>query len=368
MTSNKLRVGIIGIGFYSAAAHVPQLRATGRAEVVAIARRTPERLNLIQKELGIAEAYTDWREMLDKCELDAVVVSTPHNQHVAPTVAALERGLHVLLEKPAADTIDGALQIAEAAEKSGKIVTVGVNSRGTPVWRGVHNAVRSGAIGSLRQINFVCGLDARLFRQRVREAEWIQKMRESSDMMRVLVNDFVAPTHWRRDVTQMGGDIMMDVGAHAVDVMLWLAGSRPMDVVAFKPHKGPDSTTILNVQVRLANDVLLAITFNDCVNEGDAEFGVYGVARTTALGDCGWLTVDSSTWGVQSAKEAWLERDGGREALQLEGEEISPAAAFVATVLDGAPNLCTAQEGAQTVALIQSAYRSAAEGKIVTLR
>jgi len=51
-----------------------------------------------------------------------------------------------------------------------------------------------------------------------------------------------------------------------------------------------------------------------------------------------------------------------REAIQVEGQDVHPAETFVATVLDGAPNLCTAGEGPQTVALIQSAYRSAVGG------
>jgi predicted dehydrogenase len=184
-------------------------------------------------------------------------------------------------------------------------------------------------------------------------------------MMRGLVDDWMAPTHWQRDGEQMGGDIFAGVCAHAVDAMLWLAQSRPVEVVGFKPRNDVSSSAILTAQARLANDVLLSITFTDRINEGDSEFGFYGNARTTVIGDCGMLFVDSSAWGVQSAKEAWLERNGVRELVPVEGPEISPAAAFVASVLDGVPNLCNAEEGAQTVALIQSAYRSAAEGRIV---
>ncbi len=117
MSTDKLRVGVIGAGFYATIAHIPALRATGRADVVAVSRRNPDRLALIQKELDIPAGYTDWREMLDKSALDAVVVTTPHNLHVAPALAALDCGLHVLLEKPAADTIEGAQTLAAAVRK-----------------------------------------------------------------------------------------------------------------------------------------------------------------------------------------------------------------------------------------------------------
>src|SRR5688500_11222650 len=100
MADRKLRVGIIGIGHFAVSSHVPNLRATGRAEVVAAARRNADRLALAKRDLDIPATYTDWREMLASEVLDAVVVCTPHNQHVEPALAALDRGLHVLLEKP----------------------------------------------------------------------------------------------------------------------------------------------------------------------------------------------------------------------------------------------------------------------------
>lgn len=363
--TNKLRVGVIGAGLAAEWTLIPQLRATNRVEVVAIVRRTPERLYALQKSLGVPEAYTDWREMLDKSRLDAVVICTPHNAHVAPAVAALNRGLHVFLEKPAADTIDGALQIAEAAEKSGRVLTVGVNSRVSPVWRGVRSAVHAGNIGSLRQINLVWAIDGRWTRQQVSEAEWIKNKRAESELQNALVDDWMWAANWRRDPTQMGGDMLMDSGAHAVDLLLWIANAKPTEVVAFKPQHIAGSTAAINLQARLANDVLMSITFTDCINEGDSEWNAYGVGRTTLLGDRGVITIDSTSLGVQSAKEAWMERNGVREQVPNEGEWIDTPAAWVNTILDGAPNLCSAEEGAQSVALIQSAYRSASERQIV---
>lgn len=102
MTRQKLRIGVIGIGWYAGTALIPRMRETGRAEIVAISRRNPGRLAQAQAELNVPAGYSDWREMLDKTELDAVVVSTPPNAHAEPTVARLERGLHVFVEKPIA--------------------------------------------------------------------------------------------------------------------------------------------------------------------------------------------------------------------------------------------------------------------------
>src|SRR5438445_192733 len=115
MSPDKLRVGIIGIGFFALASHVPNLRATGKTELVAISRRNPARLAMAKEALNVDRAYTDWREMLDREMLDAVIVCTPHNAHLEPTVAALERGLHVLVEKPIAVTTRDAGAMIRAA-------------------------------------------------------------------------------------------------------------------------------------------------------------------------------------------------------------------------------------------------------------
>ena len=126
MADQKFRVGIIGMGLYAATEHVPMLRETGRVEIVAASRRDAKRLELARRKLSIPQTFTDWREMLDKTELDAVVVATPHDTHLEPTLAALDRGLHVLLEKPLATSIADASAILNAVRKSDRVVMMGV--------------------------------------------------------------------------------------------------------------------------------------------------------------------------------------------------------------------------------------------------
>jgi predicted dehydrogenase len=153
MSDHKLRVGVIGIGGFASIVHVPNLRKTGRAEIAAICRRNPKRLAGLKEELGVERAYTDWRQMLADVELEAVIVSTPHNAHTAPTLAALERGLHVLVEKPMALTSEDARAMVTAAEREERVLTVGCSSRGDSIWRTARRKLQEGLIGTLRQIS-----------------------------------------------------------------------------------------------------------------------------------------------------------------------------------------------------------------------
>ncbi len=367
MSERKLRVGVIGLGSYSAANHVPNLRATGRAEVVAASRRNAERLALAKRELGIPATYTDWRAMLANEALDAVVVSTPHNQHVEPTLAALERGLHVLLEKPLATSVADAQTILQAVNRSDRVVMIGENLRGHSSWRTAQHLLASGQIGRVRQLSVTSSADLRIFREEIPIAPTILKSLESaSEMDRTFLLDIPKQGAWRRDPLQMGGDMLADIGSHLIDMMLWLAGAPAEEVVAYAPQDRPQQAAIFTLQALLTNEAILSLTFNDNVALGD-EFAFRGSGKLTVYGDKGTLTANIPGFGVVPADEMFIEQNGDRQAVTFEGDNVSPAAAFVAAICDGAPNVATVDDAVRVVAFTQGAYRSAAERRIVRL-
>jgi predicted dehydrogenase len=367
MAESKLRVGIIGLGAYAITEHIPSLRSTGRAEVVAASRRNADKLALAKRELGIAATYTDWRAMLANEALDAVIVTTPHNQHVEPTLAALERGLHVLVEKPLATTVAEAQAILQAARRSDRVVMIGENLRGHISWRTAHQLLRSGQIGRLRQLNVTSFSDLRIFREAIPIAPAaLQSIESSSETVRTFLLDIAKEGAWRRDPLQMGGDMLADVGSHLIDLLLYLGGASVVEVVAYAPKDRPPQAAIFSVQALLSSDVILTLNFNDHVAMGD-EFSFRGSGKLTVLGDNGSLVANIPGFGVGPAEEMFIEPNGDRRAVTFEGEDIHPAAAFVAAVCDGAPNISPVDDAVQVVAFIQAAYLSAAERRIVRL-
>jgi predicted dehydrogenase len=363
MSDAKLRMGVVGVGWYASFNHVPQFRGTGRAEIVAISRRNAERLALAKKELDVAETYTDWREMLEKAALDAVVVCTPNNLHAEPTVAALERGLHVLVEKPMALTGADARNMVQAADQANRVLMVGYNARGMGSWRAAKEALEAGAIGQIRQVSVACCIDLRTMWQDVNLAESIQNWLQSSEFASAFLGDLFHRGHWRTDADASGGGSFVDVGTHVMDVMLWLAAAPPTQVVAFAQTIGGGLGSVVNTQARLANGAVLSVTYNDGVSGGD--FSFYGHGRLTVYGDRGLLTADWTGFMTTEAEEIWIEHDGVRKKVVPKAETITPAAAFLATILDGAPNMSPASEAAQVVALTEATYRSATHGSII---
>lgn len=358
MTNEKLRVGIIGIGIYATLAHAPALRDTGKAEVVAICRRNTEKLAVAQKQLGIAEAYTDWRTMLRQSRLDAVVVSTPHDLHAEPAIAALEQGLHVLVEKPMTLTQHDAQRMIAAAEHANRVLMVGYDRRFSGLWRAVKQILTDNSIGQIRQINLQFAVHRRWYwdQQGIPEA-FVNEIRQALDWPDKFVEDLRRGLDWHASPLASGGGMFSNTGAHFVDLILWLAGAPPVEVVAFSDALGMPAECLLNIQARLANGVLVSMTSAD-VPAG----GVGGQGQLTIIGDDGILTHDFT-----KPMEVWLHRDAEVEQVQAVVADISPAAAFVATITEGAPNLCPPQEAIHAVAFTQSAYRSAAERRIVQM-
>ncbi len=129
--STKLKVAAIGVGSLGRhhARNYAELAATGRVEFVGVCDVNPTTVFDIAKQHNTT-AFTDWRELLDK--VDAVSVATTTETHCEITCAFLERGIHVLVEKPIAMTLDEADKMIAAANSSGAKLMVGQLERFNP--------------------------------------------------------------------------------------------------------------------------------------------------------------------------------------------------------------------------------------------
>ena len=130
-TNRKMRIGFIGCGWI-AGAHIKSYLNQPDVEIVAAADLIPGKAEAKMKKYGIegVRCYLSHKDMIDnEPDLDVVSVCTYNAQHAAPTIYALEHGLHVLLEKPFTVTIDEAVEIMKAEKKSGKVLSIGFQPR-----------------------------------------------------------------------------------------------------------------------------------------------------------------------------------------------------------------------------------------------
>ncbi len=128
-----IRVGIIGCGGIANGKHMPSLKKVPGVQMVAFCDIIIERAEKAAKQYGTPDAkvYEDYRELLEDKTIDVVHVCTPNRAHSFITVDALEAGKHVMCEKPMAINSAEAKKMLDAAERTGKLLTIGYQNRQT---------------------------------------------------------------------------------------------------------------------------------------------------------------------------------------------------------------------------------------------
>ena len=117
--SNQVRCAVIGAGWWGTTAHIPALRRHPRADLRCVHHRDRTVAQRIARDFAIPRAAASLEEALDREPLDAVVISSTPNVHYAQAKAAMQRGLHVLIEKPMTITAAEAGELVSLAERQG---------------------------------------------------------------------------------------------------------------------------------------------------------------------------------------------------------------------------------------------------------
>jgi predicted dehydrogenase len=144
-----MRIGLIGCGNVGVNAHIPAVRANEGMTIVAAADPTRERLQeaAAAAGLGPADLHADWRELLTRKDVEAVIVATPQRFRPEIVIAAATAGKHVLAEKPLALTPADAQAMIDAARASGVTLATVHNYHFMPVYRDIKEVLDSGEIG-----------------------------------------------------------------------------------------------------------------------------------------------------------------------------------------------------------------------------
>jgi predicted dehydrogenase len=137
-----IRLGLAGGGLVAQAAHLPALRhLEDTFTTVALADPSDAVREGVAARFAIPRAYADWRDMLDAAGLDALIVGAPNETHAEIALAALDAGLHVLVEKPLCITLDDADRVVAAQQRTGRVVQVAYMKRHAPGFAAARAAI-----------------------------------------------------------------------------------------------------------------------------------------------------------------------------------------------------------------------------------
>src|SRR6266700_3862467 len=221
--SDRARIGVIGTGWWATYAHLPSLTSYKRAEVVAIADPSPARLALAAEHFGIAAQYADYQAMLDRGDLDGVIVATPHTTHHAVATQVLRRGIPLMLEKPMVLRAGDARGLVDLAEQHGVPLVIGYPYHFVDQHARLRARIAEGALGQLQ-------LTHSLFASMVLEY-YRANPQAYADVFKWEVTGPL-PTTYSEPSVAGGGQGHLQV-THSAALLLWLTDLQPLEVAAF---------------------------------------------------------------------------------------------------------------------------------------
>ncbi|MEX2572863.1 MAG: Gfo/Idh/MocA family oxidoreductase [Balneolaceae bacterium] len=253
-------LGVIGGGIW--ARHhmnaVRDLEREGLARLVAMAARTDQTVSKVSEEFGI-DGTTNWRELLERDDIDAISIVTPDHLHREMTIEALRAGKQVIVEKPMDLTTEGCEEMVRVAREEEALLFVDFHKRYDKVYQKSRQLIQSGALGSI-QYGYT-----------------------------YMEDKIVVPRDWFSSWADKT-DPFWFIGVHQVDMLRWVLGSEVRRVTAhgFKgklSSLGIDTYDSVHAQLEFVNGAVIPVSiswilpenFEAVVNQGTRFVGTEGI-------------------------------------------------------------------------------------------
>ncbi|RRQ28562.1 Gfo/Idh/MocA family oxidoreductase [Rhodococcus sp. Eu-32] len=340
-----VRIGVVGYGVGGQYFHVPFVQAAEGVELVGIVTRSPERAAQVQSDVPGTPVFQSLGELID-AGVDAVTITTPPETRRELVLEALSRGVHVVADKPFAPDPQGGLDLVEAADKAGLLLSVFQNRRWDADIRTLRAVIDRGELGRVWRIESRFDLD------------------EPSTLE-------LGPT----------GGLLRDLGSHLVDQVLWLFG-RATSVYARMDWVGDgdqrtDSAFVVDIDH--ASGVHSTVSATKINRFQARQLRVYGTdgsfysdgtdVQAQSIFAGRRPVDDPESWGYE-LEDRWgtLYTDAGaRKVPSEQGSYQDYYSAFAAAVRCEGPQPVPAAEAIHTLEVLDVARRAAYTGQVIEL-
>jgi len=241
-----MKIGVIGCGTIANNAHIPAYMDNEKAEIKYFCDIIPERAAATVEKYGCGKAVTDYHEVINDPEIDAISVCTPNKVHSTITIEALKAGKHVLCEKPAARIYSEALEMQKAQHETGKVLNIGVCNRFNAGVNKLKELIDQGELGEVYQVYIS-----------------FRSHRSIPGLGGAFTTNEIA-----------GGGVMIDWGVHFFDIVMYCCGD-PTPITA-------SGETFSKLGAPIEEYVYKDMWAGPPVKDGiyDVEEGVTGMVRT----------------------------------------------------------------------------------------
>ncbi|MDL2255519.1 Gfo/Idh/MocA family oxidoreductase [Parabacteroides sp. OttesenSCG-928-K15] len=269
--SDQINLGIIGCGAQARWTLGPEFAK--RANVIAAADCESRQLQALQEIVDTAtekakgkmykgfKQYADYHELLDRKDIDGVIIATPDHWHAVQTIEACRAGKDIYVEKPMAHSIEEGRAMADAVEKYGRVLQVGNMQRSWRNFRHACELVRNGYIGEIKEIKVSVGpppiaydLQAQPVPKTLDWEMWIgpAPMHPYNEELAPPMEKKVYP-NWR-NYKEYGGGMVCDWGTHMFDIAQWAMGMDDSGPIEFIPADGKEFKALT---MRYANGTMM---------------------------------------------------------------------------------------------------------------
>ena len=338
-----MRIGVVGYGSGGRYFHAPFIAAAEGIELVGVVARSPATVAAVKEDLPGVAIYDSLTSMI-KSDIEAVTITTPPHTRRALVLEAIAGGLHVIADKPFAPNAAGGREMAAAAKAKGVVLGVFHNRRYDTDLRTLRQVIESGKLGDLWRVH--------------------------SRM------DFDDPHTLEAGPT---GGLLRDLGSHLIDQMLWLLGpavsvDAHLDSITL-PEGPTDASFTLTLRHESGVHSHLSASKVNYLNVRELRaYGAEGSYVSTGS-DVQAQAIfaglrpadDLAGWGYEQ-EDLWgtLRTAAGVERIPSEqGRYHDYYTAFAKAVREGSLPPVTAEEGIQTLEVLDAAFLSAKEGRVV---
>jgi len=344
----KIRIGVVGAGWWASEYHIPAVLAHTEAELAAVCDPHPERLKRVMEVFSLKKTYADYHEMLEKEILDGVIIVTPHATHYSIARDCLEYQTHLLIEKPMTLFAREARELVEKAAAIDRQIMIGYTYHYHNQALRARQAITGGEIGGVEYLNSSFSSDMTGFLS--------GNVSEASSPIRYTVH---GPSENYNKPEMMGGGQGHLQLTHPIGYLFYVTGLRARQVQAKMNNLGLRVDMVDAFTVEFENGALgLVGGTGNAHHNHRMSLAVYGQK--------GCYVVDTMAKFSALRKE-----DGTQEELDWSSSSSYRGAVtrnFIGVILGKEENYAPGEVGWRAVELLDAAYVSSKEkGRVVNI-
>ena len=336
MAKKVLKAALVGAGVAGQVSHIPAWKKLEGVELVALCDRDHEKAQRVAQRFGVPLATSNFEDILADPEIDLVDVCTPNYLHAPLTIAALESGKHVLVERPIARNAAETEKMVKAADKADRLLVCALAHRFREDTKILKKFVDRGELGDVFYT----------------KTGWL---RQRTDWR---------TEEWRQQKQVAGGGVLMDLGVQMLDLALYILGNPKVESVTASAHKAGkaevEDSLVALLRLATGGVVNLEVTWGLLMEKDFAYVNLFGQTGAALWNP---LRIHKGMHGslVNVTPSVDSPRNVYKQAIEAQ------IAHFADCVRKGTAPGATGAEMLDVMRLVDAIYRSAEQGKEVRL-